>query len=77
MVKDEYPLGFKVELHKKDLAICRDMAASMGTKLPIVEMTMIHYQHLLDDGYRDEDISSLFRIKEKMFADGLKKDDGQ
>ena len=77
MVKDEYPLGFKVELHKKDLAICRDMAASMGTKLPIVEMTMIHYQRLLDDGYRDEDISSLFRIKEKMFADGLKKDDCQ
>lgn len=77
MVKDEYPLGFKVELHQKDLAICRDMAASMGIKLPVVEMTMHHYQCLLNDGYRDEDISSLFRIKERMFASGKKKGDGQ
>jgi len=77
MVKNEYPLGFKVELHLKDLAICRDMAASKGTRLPLVEMTMHHYQRLLDDGYRDEDISSLFRIKERMFAGDGKKDDRQ
>lgn len=75
MVKNEYPLGFKVELHQKDLAICRDMAASSGTKLPLVEMTMHHYRRLLNDGYRDEDISSLFRIKERMFSNGLEKDD--
>ncbi|MCH8895442.1 MAG: NAD(P)-dependent oxidoreductase [Proteobacteria bacterium] len=77
MVKNEYPLGFKVELHLKDLAICRDMAASKGTRLPLVEMTMHHYQRLLDDGYRDEDISSLFRIKERMFAGDGKKDGRQ
>ena len=77
MVKGAYPLGFKVELHQKDLGICRDMAAGMGIKLPVVEMTMLHYQELLDEGYRDEDISSLFRIKERMFADGGKRDDEQ
>ena len=77
MVINEYPLGFKVELHQKDLAICRDMAASIGTNLPLVEMTMHHYRRLLNDGYRDEDISSLFRIKERMFDRGKEKDDGQ
>ena len=77
MVKGEYPLGFKVELHQKDLGICRDMAAGMGFKLPVVEMTMLHYQRLLDEGFRDEDISSLFRIKERMLADGGKRDDEQ
>jgi len=77
MVKDEYPLGFKVELHQKDLAICRDMAASIGCKLPLVEMTMLHYQRLLNDGYGNEDISSLFRLKEKILGGGKEKDDGQ
>lgn len=77
MVNDEYPLGFKVELHLKDLGICREMAAGMGIKLPVVEMTMLHYQRLLDEGYRDEDISSLFRIKEQMFAQSSKRDDKQ
>lgn len=75
MVKGEYPLGFKVELHQKDLAICEDMARSLGIELPIVEMTMLHYRRLIDEGHANEDISSLFRIKGKMSADGMKKDD--
>lgn len=67
MVRNEFPLGFKVELHQKDLEICRDMAESLGVKLPIVEMTMLHYRRLLDAGHRDEDISSLYRVKSLMF----------
>ena len=63
MVRDEYPLGFKVDLHEKDLKICQEMAATLGVKLPIVEMTLLHYRRLLDAGYRDEDISSLHRLK--------------
>jgi 3-hydroxyisobutyrate dehydrogenase len=34
--------------------------------LPIIEMTLIHYQRLMDEGYGDEDISALFRLKEKV-----------
>ena len=67
MVRHEFPLGFKVELHQKDLGICRDMAGELGVRLPVVEMTMLHYRRLLEAGHRDEDISSLYRIKEKMF----------
>ncbi len=69
MVRGEYPLGFKVALHAKDLEICRAMAAAAGAKLPVVEMTLVHYARLLADGSTDEDISALFRLKSDMFAD--------
>lgn len=70
MVKGEYPLGFKVMLHLKDLEICAGMAAQKGVKLPVVEMTKIHYRRLLEQGYGELDISSLFMLKEEMFTKG-------
>jgi len=72
MRDSDYPAGFKVVLHHKDLAICRDMIASLGghdTRLPVVEMTLIHYQRLLEGGFGDEDISSLFRLKQDIFKE--------
>lgn len=67
MVRGEYPLGFKLSLHQKDLGICRDMAASLGAQLPVVEMTLMQYRRLLEQGHGDEDISTLFRLKHAMF----------
>ena len=63
-----FPLGFRVTLHQKDLAICQAMAAEHGVQLPVVEMTMIHYRRLIEAGHGGEDISSLFRLKHAMFA---------
>lgn len=68
-VKGEYPLGFKVRLHQKDLEICRRMAERHGVRLPIVEMTLLHYRRLLANAEQDEDISSLFRLKAALFED--------
>jgi 3-hydroxyisobutyrate dehydrogenase len=68
MIKGEYPLGFKVMLHQKDLGICAGMAAQKGVKLPIVEMTRIHYRRLMEQGHGESDISSLFVLKEEMFS---------
>ena len=31
----------------------------------MIEMTLIHYQRLMDEGYGDEDISALFRLKKR------------
>jgi len=70
MVAGRYPLGFKVALHAKDLEICRAMAARQGVQLPVVEMTLFHYRRLLAEAHGDEDISSLFRLKSALFADG-------
>ncbi|HET7369446.1 MAG TPA: NAD(P)-dependent oxidoreductase [Gammaproteobacteria bacterium] len=69
MVRGEFPLGFKVALHKKDLEICQAMAARQDTQLPIVEMTLLHYARLLRQGHGDDDISALFRLKEALFED--------
>ena len=70
MVEGQYPLGFKVALHAKDLEICRRMAEADGARLPLIEMTLKHYARLLDAGSTDEDISALFRLKSDMFARG-------
>jgi len=68
MVRNAYPAGFRVRLHQKDLHICHDMAARFGVQLPVVEMTLLHYRRLIEQGYGDEDISTLFRLKDAMFA---------
>jgi 3-hydroxyisobutyrate dehydrogenase len=68
MVRNEYPPGFRVRLHAKDLRICHDMAARHGVLLPVVEMTLLHYRQLIDQGHGDEDISTIFRLKDSMFA---------
>lgn len=67
MIRGEFPLGFKVGLHAKDLEICRRMAAELGVRLPLVEMTLLHYAHL-PEGSAEEDISALFRLKSDMFS---------
>jgi len=70
MVRGEFPLGFKVDLHQKDLEICAAMAAEFDVTLPVVETTLREYRELLAQENGDEDISSLFRLKSAMFSDG-------
>jgi 3-hydroxyisobutyrate dehydrogenase len=67
MLRGSYPLGFKVRLHQKDLEICQRMAGRFGVRLPVVEMTLVHYRRLLATAREDEDISSLYRLKTAMF----------
>jgi len=68
MAQGEFPAGFRVRLHEKDLRICRDMAARHGASLPVVETTLMHYQELIEAGHGDEDISSIFRLKATLFS---------
>jgi 3-hydroxyisobutyrate dehydrogenase len=67
MIRGSYPPGFRVKLHAKDLAICRDMAARFGVALPVVERMIGEYAELIERGYGDEDISSAFRLKAELF----------
>ena len=65
MLAGIYEPGFKLALHHKDLSICQSMTKSISENaLPIIEMTLIHYQRLMDEGFGDEDISALFRLKQ-------------
>jgi 3-hydroxyisobutyrate dehydrogenase len=68
MVRGAYPPGFRVRLHEKDLRICHDMAARHGVELPVVETTLRHYERLIEQGHGDEDISTIFRLKDALFA---------
>lgn len=67
MIRGEYPAGFRVRLHEKDLRICRDMAAASGVALPVVEDVLREYAELIAQGYGDEDISAIFRLKWRSF----------
>jgi len=70
MVRGTYPAGFRVRLHAKDLAICRDMAARFGVTLPVVERMLDEYAELVARGYGDEDISATYRLKSELFEPG-------
>lgn len=70
MARGEYPAGFRLRLHDKDLRICRAMAARHGAVLPIVETTLADYAKLLASGHGEEDISTIFRLKEPLFPQG-------
>ncbi|MBS0393793.1 MAG: NAD(P)-dependent oxidoreductase [Proteobacteria bacterium] len=70
MARGSYPAGFRVRLHDKDLGICHDMAAAHGVSLPVVETTRAQYRELMAAGHGDEDISTLFRLKDALFGAG-------
>ena len=67
MTKQKFDPGFRMALHHKDLTICKQMAAEFDVAMPLVEMTLIHYRRLMEAGFGDEDISALFREKQKLF----------
>lgn len=73
MLGGTFEPGFKLGLHHKDLEICRSMALEKtGISLPMVEMTLIHYQKLMEEGHADEDISALFRLKQRQHEEAQK-----
>lgn len=70
MIKNEFKPGFKLALHFKDLNICRDMLDDDSypeLELPTLSATLRDYSTLLEEGFGDEDISALYRLKRGMF----------
>jgi 3-hydroxyisobutyrate dehydrogenase len=61
MIDDEYPLGFKVALHRKDLGIALDLAAQLGAVLPVSALAAQFETGLISGGHGDEDMSALAR----------------
>ena len=53
-------------------AKCRRLLEAYGyseIRLPIVEMTLVHYERLMAEGHGDEDISALYRLKRPLFGE--------
>jgi 3-hydroxyisobutyrate dehydrogenase len=63
MTQGEFSIGFKLVLHHKDLKIAQAMAAQVGILTPLTDMTITNYQQLMAEGFGDEDISALYRLK--------------
>ena len=62
MLAGEFPLGFKVRLHLKDLAIALKTASDLGIDLPATKLVAELEQWLVEKGYGDSDVSSLIAI---------------
>jgi 3-hydroxyisobutyrate dehydrogenase-like beta-hydroxyacid dehydrogenase len=61
MIDDEYPLGFRMTLHRKDLKIALEMAERLGLDLPVAGLTAAIEDDLMAAGFGDEDMSALAR----------------
>ena len=63
MTQGIFAPGFKLALHHKDLKICQSMAKQTGASTTLIDMTIVDYERLMAEGYGDEDISALYRLK--------------
>ena len=61
MINNSYPLGFKVQLHRKDLTIALEVARELGVTLPVSAYVEQVETGLIACGYGDEDISAIAR----------------
>ena len=61
MIENDYPLGFKVALHRKDLGIALDLAGQLGAVLPVSALAAQIENGLIANGHGDEDMSALAR----------------
>ena len=68
MLDNDYPLGFKVALHRKDLAIALGLADQLGVSLPLAAMTAALESGLIAQGHGDEDMSALARAIRQLSA---------
>jgi 3-hydroxyisobutyrate dehydrogenase len=66
MVKNEYPLGFRVRLHAKDLKIALEAARELGVTLPVSALVDQVESGLIGRGFGDEDVSAMARTIREM-----------
>jgi 3-hydroxyisobutyrate dehydrogenase len=61
MIDDEYALGFRLALHRKDLGIALEMAGESGMMLPLAMLVAALEDRLVAGGHGDEDMSVIAR----------------
>ncbi len=62
MLNDNYPLGFRTRLHRKDLGIALETAREFQVPVPIASLVATIEDALIAQGYGDEDMSNLARF---------------
>jgi 3-hydroxyisobutyrate dehydrogenase len=71
MVADEYPLGFRLSLHRKDLGIALEMAGGSGVMLPLGMLVAALEDRLLAAGHGDEDMSVIAHAIRELSTPGV------
>ena len=66
MIGNQYPLGFRVRLHQKDLAIALETARELNLPLPMAAYVEQMENGLIANGHGDDDISAIARIVRQM-----------
>ncbi|MET1232481.1 MAG: NAD(P)-dependent oxidoreductase [Candidatus Limnocylindrales bacterium] len=61
MIADDYPLGFRIALHRKDLGIALELARQVGAALPVAGIAEQIENGLVAKGHGDDDNSALAR----------------
>ncbi len=61
MIANDYPLGFRVALHLKDLGIALELARASGAVLPVAALAAQLEAGLVASGHADDDMSALAR----------------
>ncbi len=61
MLDNDYPLGFKVALHRKDLGIALALAEQLGAVLPVTALAAQLETGLIAGDHGDDDVSALAR----------------
>lgn len=61
MLDNDYPLGFKVALHRKDLGIALELAGQLGAALPVSALAAQLESGLIAQGHGEDDMSALAR----------------
>ena len=61
MIANDYPLGFKISLHLKDVMIAIGMARETGSALPVTALVSQIENGLVAQGHGDDDISAVAR----------------
>ncbi len=61
MIDNEYPLGFRIALHLKDVLIALSLAREVGAALPVTALAQQIEAGLVAQGHGDDDNSALAR----------------
>jgi 3-hydroxyisobutyrate dehydrogenase len=61
MIADDYPLGFRIALHLKDLGIALELAREVGASLPVAALASQIEAGLVAKGHGDDDNAALAR----------------
>ena len=70
VIHNNYPLGFRLSLHLKDLNIALETARELGATLPVTALVAQIENGLIERGFGDDDVSAIARaIREQSGLD--------